>query len=1654
MIMKEELIVRVICGKEAGTAFYVAPNLLLTAYHNVSSYTKQGTHIVKDRIDGELSFEVVKNYKEQDVSLLKVSDRKASSFFPSFSHRIRVKEDVISFGYPDKANETGLRAEGCVKQRVHDAAGDYKVQVTNVNGGFEYEGMSGAPVLQDGKVVGVVIEQSGNDITMVSVCRLCHLLISDGVQVEEERKLTDIPDSIAKNVASSAPNYAIMGMLEKKIEEHNSNWLVVFGSPGCGKTVLAAGFEPQSKDIEVLGRLFFKVPNDSMSRAERCSEGHFAEFLESVYIKKSGEDIEKLTNEKRRKMIPGWFGLMDNILSEEGKTGVIIIDGLDELAEDPGYRVGDFLSLLPNTLPQNIYIVLSCISKEILPSNVIEKIAEENYIEVSPLSMAECESFIKRNSGDWEKPYSFIQAVALKTEGHPLYMNYLCRYIVNCFTANTKENELNAWVAGLPSIGGDILAYYDAIWKKDDPNGFVYEVLAVLSQIRGPISEVQLVGMMNNPNPYEHKASTTEFGHLLKERESDLFEIYHSSFRLYITEKLSSVIKQTNDQIAKYCELNEDVGYSIENHLHHVVNGSDPRKGILMCNQEWADGSALHDVSPDLVMNDIKECLSLAVDLSLPLEVVRLMLLAQRIETRCDSIMVDNATEVADLKIIMGKPEVALKYLVRDNILLVDLQTAIDYLRVMFELGYEDQTYELSEAIDAVFRKEASDISKQGISTSTLAIKGYLIVEGVLAGVEGPSDLERYFKLLERFIDKDDDESVKNIRSIQDIIVAYQLSNQLRSGKKIHIDKYLKAFKVDWDERLMMLFIKTLHLYEDKDRGLHRIGFNEAFKDCLQQIEAVFGNHTFTFSADDLQIILGVLVDKSKHVEVVKKLLSDYGPNPGSLEFRKANGVDIDSQSIAIFYQDSLYNAYMVDDMACPRINKDYYGESWEDYVKALISRIAYLDGTLSRKRAAGEDYDAMFYLVEEILKCIDFSFETRVHWKRSYLFPEDLFPFIYDKLALLFCEFFEGKLDVFMEHLQGRMQNQLSLYREGYCAILIRLVGIFGKKTETKGMSLTLADAAFDYIKYAVQNRRERCGYLLDICKEYALLNEKNRVDAVYEEVLNSSMGPDWYKEAQLDLINIYRKCDVKLLGSQSAHLAAIYEEASGEMTFQRDVQQEKNEFVATLAKSSSLVDAIAYYKFETLPSPDWVISNAEDWKVDMPRIGDGYDLGANHLIEASAISYLLLECEDVSPYIRYAISELFWENWDKMHNDYSYAELHADILNSMDEKVAKDVVIPKMADYFVNNYYHNKKGSYLSDLEKMDLPMTLIDCLQHCLSDKGFNWERQYSSNIKETALQTEEETLDNLPTCKSVLDKVRKEIVSPVGSYWYSLRDILLPLVNKSDFDKQGLFEVIAGHYDHNVRPSQQQKDKFSWFVGNREEPNKDELLIRFLIWFLVHPDSKISERAQDSLLWLVNYDDRVVNCLIDEVLCQSEAGISTLASDLLREITISNPQTVIKKLSDESVLKKLCGINNFSVSRNLYEIALLFAEKCNNDGLLKILNPIMPDTLMDRGDVMLDSRDMMFIEHKIDKLNSYKVTGGKEFAKPYMEEIQALEKEGLISKLNKSDIYIRRSFYLNYLPKGRYMRTMEDVLNRVLYGKVDKKRADRVYYAINK
>jgi hypothetical protein len=92
--MYEKLIVQVICDKEIGTAFYVAPDLLLTAWHTVESFKNDGNNVVK-AVGGDLKFVVDKIYENADVAVLKVQGKTSEEYLPLLSHHIRIGESCI-----------------------------------------------------------------------------------------------------------------------------------------------------------------------------------------------------------------------------------------------------------------------------------------------------------------------------------------------------------------------------------------------------------------------------------------------------------------------------------------------------------------------------------------------------------------------------------------------------------------------------------------------------------------------------------------------------------------------------------------------------------------------------------------------------------------------------------------------------------------------------------------------------------------------------------------------------------------------------------------------------------------------------------------------------------------------------------------------------------------------------------------------------------------------------------------------------------------------------------------------------------------------------------------------------------------------------------------------------------------------------------------------------------------------------------------------------------------------------------------------------------------------------------------------------------------------------------------------------------------------
>ena len=131
----------------------------------------------------------------------------------------------------------------------------------------------------------------------------------------------------------------------------------------------------------------------------------------------------------------------------------------------------------------------------------------------------------------------------------------------------------------------------------------------------------------------------------------------------------------------------------------------------------------------------------------------------------------------------------------------------------------------------------------------------------------------------------------------------------------------------------------------------------------------------------------------------------------------------------------------------------------------------------------------------------------------------------------------------------------------------------------------------------------------------------------------------------------------------------------------------------------------------------------------------------------EASAMCQLLRECKDVSPYIRYALSELFWYNWDKMHNDHQYAKLHSEIIAALGDERAKSDLIQRMALYFVHDYYYDKKGTYLTDLEETNVSANILNDFEQALKEVGYIWKRR----AKKRGRYEREDALAGMISCR---------------------------------------------------------------------------------------------------------------------------------------------------------------------------------------------------------------------------------------------------------------------------------------------------------------
>ncbi|ASE61830.1 S1 family peptidase [Chryseobacterium indologenes] len=1343
-----DAVCRIKCGEDHGTGFFISPVLIMTANHTIMDFDIEETEIQITLPDGRVhATTIVAQDAYLDVAVLQIScERENETFLPVVLDHIRYNEEWATFGYPFNRLATGQLFQGTVQAHARNLPYDLNLVSVEIDPSTDYSGLSGAPLLIDGKVNGMITWSTHRGLGAVSISKISGFLSDNNIMFDSqiEHSWSQEFDTELEGVVENA---AVVSKLMDSLEV-NGKYHLLHGAPGSGKSIISSLIEPRSRTKKILGRYLLRTPGDDVPIFVRASKEYFLKWLEDLLSKYiTGEPMPR-SDMKWNNRLERLLSLLDNVnaqLVSKGEAALIVIDGLDEVISIEQDGLKGFLSMLPERLPSNISILLSCSSQEILPVFIRSQLDDENKIVVTPLDQTVTEAILRQANERFALGLSITQQAQLarKSEGHPLYLHYIVE------TAKIIEIAgRDAWIVGLPTISGDIKNYYEAIWSRslgvDSDN---YWISLIGSQLRETVEEQEFKLMLPEEVQHNFQVRFPIIRHFFKFGRK--IAIYHQSFVNFISTKGAGDIKKAHGFISVHNVRSEGSQYALKNLIHHLLLSENPLPSIAKCNQKWVDDCALIHMEPDRVIADVERVEELCIDKSVIEELVRIKLLLQRLRFRYNTILAKHAFELADAIIEMGDADAALKYIIREDILLISIEDSLYFLQKLFDIGAEKEALQLMDAVNLRFRvllEKSVETGGLDISLFYLQLKFNTIC---LSRKNFPTALLKYMKGTEilREISDDEDESdeVRDVaRSMRADLEPYQIGYVVyRLLSFPGIEDMSKFSDGVYTADTANVLARAALFYEDfKQKSARATEDSDAFKRLISDIETLVTDHGYNEA--DTDNLLFALIKETKKSYLLEEMIAKKLTKPVTFNLRVPNGVDPDLDSINLFYQEQIYRGYVDKTGVYPVLVK-HGPTAWEGYIRSMYQRCGFLQGKLYRIYS-DENFDALPALqkkAQEIFEEFDFSLKERVQFNRCYQLIEDTVALLYHRLLLVFLELGDDSVSWFIERLINLKNTQLGMYTEGYRRTLYEISAALAKNTKQKQNAFKVVRVLEDHVYNEVQNRWEKIPELIEIIGFYAKIGAKSRARFVYQLMLNTSMGPTWYKEGQFGLINsVLRKMDHDKADQHYADFAAYLEYAAGEMTFQRYVQSAMSRFTGTLAIAGHVSHAIEYFKFQILPSAKTILDNVDTSTLDAPIKGDGYILGARSIIEADAMSQFLLSVKG-DPLIVFALSEIFIFNEDTDRYIDNFTKVQYQVYQDachISESYAQEI-IDRIAwllsdnrfSKFKNLYIRSLYRSFKTGLDKLEIKLLssgidksdLPEILPEAKETKGFTKE-----------------------------------------------------------------------------------------------------------------------------------------------------------------------------------------------------------------------------------------------------------------------------------------------------------------------------------------
>jgi len=314
-----------------------------------------------------------------------------------------------------------------------------------------------------------------------------------------------------------------------KINLNKASKIILTGEPGSGKSWFIQNLQSnlQDNDYNIIKHYCYTELKDPYSRDRITLNVFYGNLINDIL--KAFPPLK----DKKEKRYASNLSELNNLLQNINEKTLLIIDGLDHIE-----RIYEFNRL---DLSLNDIAIIDAISQLQISDEVKILVVSQPIAELEELSGFErfeipkwtkteiTDYFLKNNISDSQitKDRTLSDFLLEKSNGNPLYLNYLCEEIKNIIVS---EETLNA----LPPYSYNLKEYYNYLLTKLSFDAIVPQVLSGASF---NLSKKEIKEITGQGNKVDNAINVLR--PVLKQSLSTGgFIMWHESFRRFIFEKL------------------------------------------------------------------------------------------------------------------------------------------------------------------------------------------------------------------------------------------------------------------------------------------------------------------------------------------------------------------------------------------------------------------------------------------------------------------------------------------------------------------------------------------------------------------------------------------------------------------------------------------------------------------------------------------------------------------------------------------------------------------------------------------------------------------------------------------------------------------------------------------------------------------------------------------------------------------------------------------------------------------------------------------------------------------------------------------------------------------------------------------------------------